>query len=68
MEKTFIDRLIIERDELGIKLAALNNFLGNDNLNNIVEDHYQSGLLFEQRDSMRVYYSILCTRVLLLTK
>lgn len=60
---SLINKLLKERDALGLKLERLANFLANDDtLNNI--NPIQRELLFTQRDAMVMYHSILTRRIL----
>lgn len=63
---TFVDRLIIERDELNERLNKLRQFIESPNFVEIVTDEYQRFLLFKQESKMHEYLEILNERIKLL--
>lgn len=60
----FKKRLIVERDELGDKLAKLEAFIGSTRFENL--DERNRKLLVAQRDAMRQYSVILNVRISIL--
>lgn len=60
----FKKRLIVERDELVVKLAKLESFIESPRFKGL--DERNGGLLIAQRDAMRQYYDILNKRISIL--
>lgn len=60
------NHLILDKIRIETDLYELNRFINDPGFNDSVKDPYQRGLMIEQRDAMRQYYSILCTRLALL--
>lgn len=63
---TFVDRLLIERDELNERLNKLCQFIESPNFVEIVTDEYQRLLLSKQESKMHEYLEILNERIKLL--
>lgn len=63
---TFVDRLLIERDELNERLNKLRQFIESPNFVEIVTDEYQRLLLSKQESKMHEYLEILNERIKLL--
>lgn len=63
---TFVDRLIIERDELNERLNKLRQFIESPKFVEIVTDEYQRLLLSKQESRMHEYLEILNERIKLL--
>lgn len=63
---TFVDRLLIERDELNERLNKLRQFIESPKFVEIVTDEYQSLLLSKQESRMHEYLEILNERIKLL--
>lgn len=63
---TFVDRLLIERDELNERLNKLRQFIESPKFVDIVTDEYQRLLLSKQESSMHEYLEILNERIELL--
>ena len=63
---TFLDRLIIEREELSERLSKLRQFIESPKFLEVVKDEYQRQLLFKQESSMHEYLEILEERIKLL--
>lgn len=63
---TFVDRLLIERDELNERLNKLRQFIESPKFVEIVTDEYQSLLLCKQESRMHEYLEILNERIKLL--
>lgn len=55
-------RVVDEKDELGIKFSALVHFIASNPVFDGL-DHAEQGRLRDQRDAMRSYYDILCARI-----
>lgn len=60
-EETFMDRLITERDELGQKLAKLQEFLNGPKPAGVTDK--QIDMLYKQAHAMDGYFQILCDRI-----
>lgn len=60
---TFVDRLLIERDELNEKLNKLRQFIESPKFVEIVTDEYQRLLLSKQESRMHEYLEILNERI-----
>lgn len=60
---TFVDRLIIERDELNERLNKLRQFIESPNFVEIVTDDYLRLLLSKQESRMHEYLEILNERI-----
>lgn len=63
---TFVDRLLIERDELNERLNKLRQFIESPKFVEIVTDEYQRLLLSKQESRMHEYLEILNERIKLL--
>lgn len=63
---TFLDRLIIEREELSERLSKLRQFIESPKFLEVVKDEYQRQLLSKQESSMHEYLEILEERIKLL--
>lgn len=63
---TFLDRLIIEREELSERLSKLRQFIESPKFLEVVKDEYQRLLLSKQESSMHEYLEILNERIKLL--
>ena len=63
---TFVDRLLIERDELNERLNKLRQFIESPKFVEIVSDEYQRLLLSKQESRMYEYLEILNERIKLL--
>lgn len=63
---TFVDRLLIERDELNGRLDKLRQFIESPKFVGIVTDEYQRLLLSKQESRMHEYLEILNERIKLL--
>lgn len=63
---TFVDRLLIERDELNERLNKLRQFIESPKFVEIVTDEYQRLLLSKQESRMNEYLEILNERIKLL--
>ena len=63
---TFLDRLIIEREELSERLSKLRQFIESPKFLEVVKDKYQRLLLSKQESSMHEYLEILEERIKLL--
>lgn len=63
---TFVDRLLIERDELNERLNKLRQFIESPKFVEIVTDEYQRLLLSKQESRMHEYLGILNERIKLL--
>ena len=63
---TFVDRLLIERDELNERLNKLRQFIESPKFVEIVTDEYQRLLLSKQESRMYEYLEILNERIKLL--
>lgn len=66
MENTFLERLIIEKDELFDKATKLEVFLNSEKINNLSDANQL--LLKEQFEVMSRYLAILIIRIELLEK
>jgi hypothetical protein len=66
-ETTFLERLILEEEELGIKLAGLSKGLNSDGFTEKVGE-YQFELLSLQQSAMATYRRVLKMRIKDLTK
>lgn len=64
--ETFLDRLIIERDELSERLSKLRQFIESPKFLEVVKDEYQRLLLSKQESRMHEYLEILNERIKLL--
>lgn len=62
----FKKRLIVERDELGDKIAKLESFIESPRFENL--DKRNGDLLIAQRDAMRTYFVILNVRISILLR
>jgi hypothetical protein len=62
VEESFLDRVIKEEYELGVKITALSNFLNKDYVNKITGD-LQFSYLNLQRSAMIAYRQILIIRI-----
>lgn len=60
----FKKRLIVERDELAVKLAKLESFIESPRFKGLDERNRE--LLIAQHDAMRQYYAILNMRISIL--
>lgn len=60
----FKKRLIVERDELAVKLAKLESFIESPRFESL--DKRNGELLIAQHDAMRTYYTILNVRISIL--
>lgn len=60
---TFVDRLLIEQDELNERLNKLRQFIESPNFVEIVTDEYQRLLLSKQESKMHEYLEILNERI-----
>lgn len=60
----FKKRLIVERDELVVKLAKLESFIESPRFESL--DKRNGELLIAQHDAMRTYYTILNMRISIL--
>lgn len=60
----FKKRLIVERDELVVKLAKLESFIESPRFESLDEGNRE--LLIAQHDAMRTYYAILNKRISIL--
>lgn len=65
---TFVDRLLIERDELNERLNKLRQFIESPKFAEIVTDKYHRLLLFKQESMMHAYLEILNERIKLLQR
>ena len=65
---TFVDRLLIERDELNERLNKLRQFIESPKFVEIVTDEYQRLLLSKQESRMHEYLEILNERIKLLQR
>lgn len=63
---TFLDRLIIEREDLSERLSKLRQFIESPKFLEVVKDEYQRQLLSKQESSMHEYLEILEERIKLL--
>ena len=63
---SFVDRLLIERDELNGRLNKLRQFIESPKFVEIVTDEYQRLLLSKQESRMHEYLEILNERIRLL--
>lgn len=63
---TFVDRLLIERDELNERLNKLRQFIESPKFVEIVTNEYQRLLLSKQESRMHEYLEILNERIKLL--
>ena len=63
---TFVDRLLIERDDLNERLNKLRQFIESPKFVKIVTDEYQRLLLSKQESRMHEYLEILNERIKLL--
>ena len=63
---TFVDRLLIERDELNERLNKLRQFIESPKFVEIVTDEFQRLLLSKQESRMHEYLEILNERIKLL--
>lgn len=61
--ETFLDRLMIERNELAEKLEKLCLFTDSPKFMDVVKDENQRELLIKQRDYMGEYLNILNQRI-----
>lgn len=64
--ETFLDRLLIERDELNERLKKLRQFIESPKFLETVTDKYQRLLLSKQESRMNEYLEILNERIKLL--
>ena len=66
--ESFLDRLIIEQEELSEKLSKLRQFIESPKFLEIVKDEYQRLLLCKQESRMSEYLDIINERIKLLQK
>lgn len=65
---TFLDRLMIEQEELSDKLQKLRQFIESPKFEELVKDNYQRLLLVKQENYMHEYLEILDERIRVLKR